>query len=810
MSKNRTRTFLRGILSVLLLAIIAVLTLIFIGIGFAGGLMLASWDAIKDVDLAELEYHKADTWKQHLKFYSSVCTVQREDSIDFLLDKLKRLAYEETSPEFTKPIAVGEYSIALDSAGETGTMWVYLQGFHYPRADQTPYRVEISVLNGKIASIRNEDGGEIPRFNLEPELISEKYDKGDEAREIISLGEMPDKLLRAFLAIEDKRFYHHWGLDLKRIVGALVHYVRTGDLHGASTITQQLTRNIYLSPQRRILRKIKEALLAIRVERNFSKDEILERYLNFINLGRYGSSHEVLGVQNAAKSYFGNSVWELELHECATLAGIPKSPTYYSPIRHPDRAKARRNLVLMQMLRAGFITREEYEEAESQPLVIEVPETVQLREAPHFLQYVHAQLTQMPDLEDLLYSQGLKVYTTIDMSMQKAAEKVVAEELRKRDKEYFKSLPDYDLNKNNPGGIDPIKSYLQAALITVEPNTGYIKAMVGGRDYYIARQKINYFNRAVQSQRQPGSAFKPIVFAAMLDIPPLVTPATIIRDEAWSTEGEVGVRWAPRNIDGKFRGEVTLRRMLEKSINVATAKMMWETPKDEHEKPEGLKRTLALAERLGIQTRIPPYPAIALGSEGVSLLELSAAYGVFANGGERAKPISIQYVEDQHGAILIENQVEREKVLDENVAYLVTHLMEGVIRNGTGRRANSVYGLKRPAAGKTGTTNNNRDGWFIGYIPSLVTGVWVGFDSQQKSATKTGAFLALPIWARFINEGARGPVKEEFRVPSGILFRQIDKETGLLESEGKCPKEKIIREAFLVGYEPRMFCNVHE
>ncbi len=809
MSKNRTRTLLRGMFSVLLLTFIALLTLVFIGIGFAGGLMLVSWDAIKDVDLAELEYHKADTWKQHLKFYSSVCTVQREDLIDFLLDKLKRLAYEEAPPEVIKPSAVGEYSIALDTAGETGTMWVYLQGFHYPRADQTPYRVEISVLNGKIDSIRNEDGEEMPHFNLEPELISEKYDERGTAREIVPLGEVPDKLRRAFLAIEDKRFYHHWGLDLKRIVGALVHYVRTGDLHGASTITQQLTRNIYLSPQRRILRKTKEALLAIRVERNYSKDEILERYLNFINLGRYGPS-EVLGVQKAAKSYFGKPIWELELHECATLAGIPKSPTYYSPIRHPDRAKGRRDLILKQMLRAGFITQEEYEEAVDQALVIEMPKTVQLREAPHFLEYVVEQITQIPDLEDLLYSQGLKVYTTIDMSMQKVAERVVAEELRKRDKEYFKSLPDYDFNRNDPSGINPISKYLQAGLIAVEPKTGYIKAMVGGRDFYITQQKINFYNRAIQSQRQPGSAFKPIVFAAMLDMPPLVTPATIISDEAWSTESEVGVKWEPRNIEGEFHGDVTVRKILVKSINVATAKMMWETPKDEHKKPEGLKRTLALAERLGIQTRFPPYPSIALGSVGVSLLELSAAYGVFSNGGERAKPISIQYVEDQHGKILIENQVEREQVLDENVAYLVTHLMEGVIKYGTGRRAVSVYGLKRPAAGKTGTTNDNTDGWFIGYVPSLVAGVWVGFDNPRKSAKKTGAFLALPIWARFINEGARGPVGEEFRVPSGILFRQIDRETGLLKSEGKCPEEKIIREAFLVGSEPRMVCNVHE
>lgn len=808
MSMMRIRTILRNILSILLLAFITVLMMIFIGIGFAGGLTLASWDAIKGKDLGELDYRKADTWKQHLKIYSSVCTVQRENSVEFLVDKLKRLDYEETPAELTKPIAVGEYSITLDKTGKTGTMRVYLQGFHHPSATHTPYRVEISVLHGKIASIRNADNEIISHFNLEPELISEKYDEGGDAREIIRIGKMPDKLLTAFLAIEDRRFYDHWGLDVKRIAGALVHYVRTGNLHGASTITQQLTRNIYLSPQRRILRKVKEALLAIRVERNFSKDEILERYLNFINLGRHGS-HEVLGVQNAAKSYFRKSVWELDVHECATLAAIPKSPSYYSPVRHPERAKTRRNLVLKQMLRAGFITQEVFDEAENQPLGVELPETVRLKEAAHFLQYVHEQLTKIPELEDLLYSQGLKVYTTIDMSMQKTAESVVAEQLRVLDKADFKKLPDYDFNKNRRGGIDPIKNYLQAGLIAIEPKTGHIKAMVGGRDFYITGQKFNYFNRAVQSQRQPGSAFKPIVFAAMLNTPPLVTPATIVRDEAWSTEGEVGVRWAPKNYKRRFYGDVTLRTMLEKSINIATAKMMWQTPKDEHDKPEGLKRTLALADRLGIQSRLPPYPAIALGSEGLSLLELCSAYGVFANGGERAIPISIQYVEDQHGEILIENRAEREKVLDESVAYLITYLMEGVIKNGTGRTAVSKWGLKHRAAGKTGTTNDFSDAWFIGYTPSLVAGVWVGFDDYRKSTKNSGAIGALPIWARFINEASRGRMDEEFLAPSGVLFKQIDKETGLLKSE-KCPEEKIIREAFLVGSEPRIICNVHE
>ncbi|MCZ6678700.1 MAG: PBP1A family penicillin-binding protein [Candidatus Poribacteria bacterium] len=821
---NQPRTILQSILAFFLLVLLGMLMLTFIGVGFVGGVVLASWQSIRDVRLEQLEYRQADTWKQHLEVYSSVCTVQRHDSIDFLLDKLKRLAYEENEQKFIKPSAVGQYSVAFDASGKNGRIGIYLRDFHFPRGDRLAYRVELTVRDGKIESIRNDDGDEILNFDLQPELINEIYNEGGEAREIIQLVKIPNNLLGAFLAVEDKRFYAHWGVDLQGILRASIHNVRLylgqvkGTAQGASTITQQLTRNIYLSPERRILRKIKEALLATRIESGFSKDEILERYLNLINLGRYGS-RDVLGVQEAAKSYFGKPVWELEIHECATLAGIPKSPTRYSPVRYPERSKERRDLVLGLMRRAGYITQAEYETSVKQPLVVEVPESTQSKEAPNFLDYIHNQLTRIPDLEGRLYNHGLKVYTTIDMSMQKVAESVVADHLRTLDKDLsgspdYRGLPDYDENRNNPGGIDPIANYLQAGLVAVEPQTGHVKAMVGGRDYFMPRWfrdrgiPGNFFNRAVQAQRQPGSAFKPIVFAAMLNYPPLATPATVIRDEPWFTEGEPGKRWAPRNYGGGYEGEVTLRRALEKSINIASARLMWETPKGKGNRPEGLNRTLALAKRMGIQSPLPPYPSLALGSADLTLIELTAAYATFANKGVRTTPISIQYVEDRNEEILVENQVEREQVLDENIAYLMTHLMAGVIQNGTGRRAR-LMGLKRPAAGKTGTTNDYTDAWFVGYIQNLAVGVWVGFDDPQKSTKREGARAALPIWARFMLDGARGPVTD-FHVPSGIVFREIDKTTGLLKYEGKCPDEDIIREAFLVGYEPKMLCDAHE
>jgi 1A family penicillin-binding protein len=820
MRDNQSKTISQTILTFFLLALIGFLILTFIGIGFVGGVVIASWKAIEDVDLEQLEYWQVDTWKQHLEVYSSVCTVQLGDAIDFLLEKLRRLEYEESQQKFIKPSTVGQYSAALDASGKNGRMWVYLQGFHFPDADRPPHRIEIAINARKIARIRKDDGEDIQRFDLRPELINESYAKGGEAREIVQLVQMPDNLLRAFLAVEDKRFYRHWGVDVQGVIRAVIHNIqlylgrKSGLPQGASTITQQLTRNIYLSPERRLLRKIKEQLLAIRIETHFSKDEILERYLNLINLGRYGP-RDVLGVQQAAKSYFGKPAWELEIHECAMLAGIPKSPTRYSPVRYPERSKERRDLVLGLMQRAGYITPAEYTASVNEPVVVEVTESAKNREVSHFLDYVDEQLKSIPELEGRLYNQGLRVYTTIDMSMQKVAEKAVADHLRELDEDLrklsaYRGLPDYDANKNNPNGIDPIASYLQAGLIATDPQTGHIKAMVGGRDFYITRQKINFYNRAVQALRQPGSAFKPIVFAAMFNFPPLATPATVVRDEAWFTEGEPGKRWSPGNYKGIYYGDVILRTVLEKSINVATARLMNDpaTIKLMKDEREGIRRTVALAKKLGIQSYLPPYPSLALGSADLTLLEVTAAYATLANGGVRAESMSIQYVEDREGEILIENQVRQEKVLDENVAYLVTHLMEGVIQNGTGKGA-IRRGLTRAAAGKTGTTNEFTDAWFVGYIPNLAAGVWVGFDDPKKSTKKEGAVAALPIWARFMIEGARGAVTP-FHIPPGVVFREIDRDTGLLQYEGKCREDKIIREAFLIGHEPKMLCNVHE
>ncbi|MCS5611320.1 MAG: transglycosylase domain-containing protein, partial [Candidatus Poribacteria bacterium] len=496
-------------------------------VGFISGATLRSWNDVKTINLDQLEYSQVDTWKQHLEIYAAATTIKIGVDVDFLINKLKRLEYQEVPEKNSERLEEGQYTFSVEKDGDIKKLFLYLQGFHYPRAAKPSYIVNITLNNRRIATIRKENGVYLNNFDLAPELMSEIYDKGGAAREIVTLTEIPETLIQAFLAVEDKRFYEHWGVDVRRVFGSLLHNIRNlgrGSLQGASTITQQLSKNIYLSPHQRYIRKIKEALLAVRIETRFSKDEIMERYLNFINLGRYGS-RDLLGVQEAAKSYFGKMVSELNIHECATLAGIPKSPPRYSPIRNPENCKTRRNLVIRLMREENFISDRQYQTSIAKPVDVEKSQSKQIRGSSHFLDYIHEQLKNIPLLAGQLYNNGLKVYTTIDLSMQQIAETAVADHLRELDKGY-KDLPNYDENKISDSGINPIESYLQAALIAIEPKTGYIKAMVGGRDYYITRQKVNFFNRAVQAQRQPGSAFKPIVFAAMFQEPPLATPAT--------------------------------------------------------------------------------------------------------------------------------------------------------------------------------------------------------------------------------------------------------------------------------------------
>ena len=375
-------------------------------------------------------------------------------------------------------------------------------------------------------------------------------------------------------------------------------------------------------------------------------------------------------------------------------------------------------------------------------------------------------------------------------------------------------LPNYDENKRNPNGIDPIDGYLQAALIAFEPKTGDIKAMVGGRDFYIADGEFNFYNRALGNAiRQPGSAFKPIVFAALLEEPAILTPATVIIDEKWGMVPYPGQWWAPSNYSDMFKGPVIMRDILRSSINVPTARAMLNTPIGTNGIWEGINRTVDLTKRMGIKSPMDPKPALSLGASGMTVLELTSAYGIFANGGYRTKPRHIQYILDTTGEVIYppdNYQVERTPVLDERVAYQITSCLENVIKHGTGRRAIRM-GLTRPAAGKTGTTNDDTDAWFVGYSTDMVVGVWVGLnkrDPRYRNYNQQGAWAALPIWATFMIDAVRGPEKE-FPVPDGIVFREINKKSGLLKRAGYCPEEDISTEPFIEGQEPKAVCNLH-
>jgi 1A family penicillin-binding protein len=841
------RRFLSSSLQVILSTVFVSLLLVFFvicfGIGVAGGFMLGCWEDVVALDLANLNY-KVDkqTWRQHLEVYSSICEVQLKDSAVFLIDKLQphRLDYEEIKPGGKGINSPGQYFLQLSGkkGEQNGTIHVFLHEFEYPymETDTKAKRIYLSVRKGKIESIQNDEGNSIRNFFLEPELIAEfSGDDGGTTRKIIPLGEMPRKLVDAFIAIEDRRFYQHFGIDIIRLGGAIKDALRGGErISGTSTLTQQLTRNIYLESEkyeRTLARKFREILLAFRIEKSLSKSQILEAYLNYIDLGRFGGQ-QLFGVQKAAKEFFGKEVSELEFHECALLAGLPKAPSKLSPVNPLTRENSikRRNVVLKAMYDQGLLTFEEYNYSRNQPLKVQEPSNTSVKlkreTAGHFIDYIKFELNKIPELQSRLYKDGLKVYTTIDMSMQSVGMDAVADHLRYLDRKYGKHLPNYDANKDNPHGIHPKNNYLQAALIAFEPRTGHVKAMVGGRDYridgtnrHIANMNnYNFLNRAIgKSKRQPGSAFKPIVFAALMQEPALITPAKIIVDEPWTIEHVPGQWWSPSNyIEGKHYGPITVRQILAKSINVPTAKAAWETPDTADGYKEGVVRTVELSKRMGISTSMDPAkPSLTLGAFGMTVLELTSAYGIFANRGIKVEPSYIEYITDQEGVPIYppkDYQPDRTRILDERVAYQITSLLESVIKEGTGGRAlRDPFYITRPIAGKTGTTNDNVDAWFVGYTTDLIVGVWVGLDKQGrniKNYNEQGAWTALPIWARFIDDAARGPEKD-FPVPEGIEFWEIDKTTGLLKNKDMCPPENISNEPFINGQEPTKICDQH-
>ncbi len=596
-----------------------------------------------------------------------------------------------------------------------------------------------------------------------------------EKREIVPLERVPHILRKALIAAEDSNFYHHEGLDFIGIFRAMLKNIRAGGIvQGGSTITQQVVKSLLLTPERSIKRKIREAVLAYRLERSLSKDEILYLYINQIYFG-----HGAYGVQVASKSYFGHDVTEIGLAEAALLAGLPRAPSRYSPARNPELARERKNYVLHRMLEEGMILREEMLKAREKPVPVLPSKSSNTAIAPYFIDYVRQYLLKHYGQEKT-YCGGMKVYTTLIQEEQLAAEEAIQfgfEAYRKRhQKEVAEEEGEEQKQDDNP---------IQGALLSMSLPDGAIRAMIGGRDY-----NQSEFNRAVQSRRQPGSAIKPLIYAAALDKG--YTPATIIVDSPIVFNDPVlEGKWKPKNYSRYFVGPTTLRNALTHSRNVVTIKILRDI---------GVNYAIRYARKLGLKSELTPDLSLALGSSDVTLQELLVAYSVFAIQGARPVPKLMHRIDDRDGEILETFQPESEEVISPQTAYLMASLLRSVVQEGTGR---SVRSLGVPCAGKTGTTNDYRDAWFIGFTPEKIVGVWMGYDQPQNLGShESGGRVAAPVWLYHMKKVLKAGPNKAFSIPSGIVFAKIDTQTGLLATS-RTKKNRL--ECFLEGTEPQAY-----
>jgi penicillin-binding protein 1A len=555
-----------------------------------------------------------------------------------------------------------------------------------------------------------------------------------EKRIFVPLQQIPAGLRNAIIAVEDARFYSHFGVDLRGIARAAYANFRHGRVvEGGSTITQQLAKLLFLTPDRSFSRKVKEALLALELEKRYSKDRLLELYLNQIYMG-----HGAYGVEAAARMYFGKSVQDLTLPEASMLAALPRSPGNYSPFERPELAQRRRAIVVSRLLEQGYIGEVEAKAANRAALGLIPPER-RRGSGQYFLEYLQQSLETKYG-GDVLYKSGLSIYTTLDASVQRSAEQALHEGLQAL-------AARQGARAANRGKAPPVAATPEGAVVVMEAATGYIKALIGGTDF--ARTE---FNRALHAHRQPGSAFKPFVYLAALEAG---RAPTEILDDSPIRYVSAGKVWAPENYDGKFRGPVTLQQALEESINVPTIRLLEEL---------GVNPVLDAARRAGIESPLPHDLTLALGSGDVTLLELTAAYGTFANQGIRMEPLMVRYVTDAQGRLVEENIPQGREAIQPGIALGLTQMLLGVIERGTGVAARV---LERPIAGKTGTTNDFSNAWFVGYTPSIVAGVWIGHDRPRSlGPEETGARAALPVWVAVMRAALRGQPVEEFPVSS--------------------------------------------
>lgn len=613
-------------------------------------------------------------------------------------------------------------------------------------------------------------------YSADKELLAELF---TQKRVPVPLHMTPDYLRQAVVATEDRQFYEHTGVDLRGILRAIIRDIRAGEfVEGASTITQQLAKTLFLTPRKSITRKLKEAFLAFQIERRYTKDEILELYLNQVYFGS-----GAYGVQAAARTFFGKPANELTLAECALVAGMPKSPSRYSPLVNSSLALKRRAVVLKQMARNGMITREQLAAARSSPLNLAKGQNISMK-APYFVAYVR-NLLEKEFGGARLYRTGLTVYTTLNYEMQQAAEKAVAkglELLSARMQKHGLLTLQSEAARDTGGQESP-----QAALVSLDARQGAILAMVGGRDF-----QESPFNRATMARRQPGSAFKPLVYACAMENG--FAQNYVMWDAPVVFKGaKEGLDWTPENFSGKFKGEMTLRQALSVSQNIPAVKLLGKL---------GPSTAVQWAYRMGIESPLQPNLSLVLGTSEVTLLELTAAYAVFPNGGVGTRPLAIIEVLDRDGRSIWRARPQMRPAVSPETAAIMTDMLQAVVQSGTGRAARRI---SRPLAGKTGTTDSYRDALFVGFSPTVVAGVWVGLDHYGILGNKeTGSRAALPIWVDFMEQVLAGRPYRDFSLPEGVVKVRVDVESGLLASEN-CPNAVTV--VFKKGTEPKQYCR---
>ncbi|HEX6436461.1 MAG TPA: PBP1A family penicillin-binding protein [Candidatus Binatia bacterium] len=740
----------------------------------SSGIVIGSWylRTLEDTVTAKFDGRK---WRFPSKIYSDSYLLYAGMSLrteDFL-EKLRRLGYHETK---AKPDGKGEYRFQRSS----GLLEIYLHDFSYPTETFKGVPIRMSLQGNTVGKLQNASSGEeLFSLELEPELVTGLYETVWQERRLVKLPEVPPLLVRAILAIEDERFYRHFGVDPVALMRAMWVNFRSGAVvQGGSTLTQQLVKNFFLGSERTMSRKLKEAFMALIVERNYSKNEILENYLNEIYLGQKGSQG-IYGVWEASQFYFSKPLTELSPGEMALLAGLIRGPNNYSPYRNVEAATRRRNVVLAKLLDDKIITRRQYEASLSETLphreLIKVT-----NDAPYYVDFLRRELAENYS-NDVLTTEGLRIFTSLDLHLQKLAERSLSEGLKRLEAKYP--------GLRRRGQEDS----LEGAVVVIRPQTGEIKAMAGGRNY----QK-SQFNRVFQAKRQPGSIFKPFVYLAALmygaENGRKFTAMTKVDDSPFTWEYD-RQEWKPGNYNDEFFGTVTLRRALEKSLNSATARVAREV---------GIRRIRDLAQRLGIQSSLPAVPSLALGAAEVTPLEVAVAFSTLANNGVRTRPLTVKQVLAPDARVLEKRDVRVEKVVSAQMAFLINHLLKGVLDRGTADSARRA-GFTRPAAGKTGTTNDYKDAWFVGYTPDLLTVVWVGFDNQSKLGL-SGSQAALPIWTDFMIRATAGTPMTDFVAPPGIKFVDVDPISGQLAT-ASCTS--VIREAFIEGEEPALTCALH-